>query len=267
MSHIFDAWIPLGSTMATLDLLLFFMLIFSRYLCLSIMLPWLGAQLLPSQVRIGLCFILSLVSVVFLSPHTKIPDELNIFVITALFFKEALLGLLIGFLASLIFYTYELFGEIIDLARAASMAKLLVLHLRHQASLMGSFLFQFSLMIFIGLGLHREIIKTLFLSFEFFPVFSKPTFDENHFFYIATTILARIFSVSFNLSLPIVFICFLIDLSFGFLNRVAPQINAYFLSLPAKIIIGLFILWLALALLADDFLNTYQGLNSLMLHH
>lgn len=250
----------------TLDLLLFFMLIFSRWLCLSIMLPWLGAQLLPSPVRIALAIVLSAVSVSFLLPHTEIPSGLNIFFITALFLKEALLGFLLGFLASLIFYAYELFGEIIDLARAASMAKLLVPHMRHQASLMGTFLFQFSLMVFIGLGLHRELIKGLFLSFEYFPVFSSPSINQNHFFHMATTILASLFRLAFSLSLPIVFICFLIDLAFGLLNRVAPQINAYFLSLPAKVLTGLFILWLALSFMVDDFLSTYQELTSLVLH-
>ena len=61
-----------------------------------------------------------------------------------------------------------------------------------------------------------------------------------------------------RLALPVVFICFLIDLAFGFLNRVAPQINAYFLSLPAKMMGGLIMLFFLIPLLLDEFLEHHD---------
>ncbi len=266
MSYLLDFWIPSGSDIKLFDLLIFFMLIFTRWLCLSVMLPWLGALLLPSPARIGLALAMSMVSMSFLLPKTHLAVDINIYFIVLLLIKEALIGLLLGFLGSLIFYCYELFGEIIDLARAASMAKLLVPHLRHQSSPMGTLLFQFSVVIFIALGLHRHIIATIFMSFERFPLFEAPRLSEAHFFELATSIMAMLFKTAFNLSLPVIFICFLIDLAFGFLNRVSPQINAYFLSLPAKIMGGLIVLWLAISFLIDDFVEMSSELGNFLLN-
>ncbi len=243
------------------DILLLFMLVFTRWLAFTIMIPIFGALLLPSIVRIALAGLMSIVSVIVLAQGAFLLAPTNIFLVTALFIKEALIGFIIGFLASLIFFAYELAGQLIDIARGASMAKMLVPELKIQSSPMGTLFFQLALVIFLALGLHRELITNLFLSFEIFPAFSLAIdLKTINPFVVATKILASLFGLSLRFSMPVIFICFLIDLAFGLMNRVAPQINAYFLSLPAKIIGGLVMLFFSLPFLIDDFLEHYREL-------
>lgn len=235
--------------------LLLFLLIFTRWLVMTFMLPFLGAAILPALVRVILASILSLISFMMLFTQTSFISGISIFVVVALFAKEALIGFILGILGSLIFYTYEILGQILDIARSANMAKLLVPELKSQSSPLGTLLFQLSLVLFFSLGLHTGVIRALYSSFERFPVMTLSTnlFDASH-LHLSSIILASMFELALRLSLPVLFTCFLIDLAFGFLNRVAPQINAYFLSLPAKMMGGLIMLFFLLPLLVDEFM-------------
>jgi flagellar biosynthetic protein FliR len=46
---------------------------------------------------------------------------------------------------------------------------------------------------------------------------------------------------------------FITDIVFGILNRVAPQLNAYFMSMPVKALGGVIIILIALYAIADRF--------------
>lgn len=260
LAHLAAMYLPKQVTL-THALLLFF-LIFTRWVVMSAIMPFLGAQLLPSPVRFALAAMLAMVSFMLLLPTLKPPTDINGFLLAALFLKEGLIGFVLGFIASLLFYTYELFGELIDLARAASMAKLFVPEMKHQSSPMGTMFFQLALVFFLSLGLHRPLIDVAYRSFVVFPPMSlAPNFLHDGLRTLTMKILHIVFSLAFEFALPIVLICFLIDLAFGLMNRVAPQINAYFLSLPAKIISGLIMLFFLIPFLLDDFVSHQQELS------
>lgn len=243
------------------DALLLYLLIFTRMVTISMCLPIFGAQLLPSLVRVGLAGLLSAVMFVVVHHASAIPADMNIFIIAGLFLKEALLGFILGFFASMIFYAYEMFGELIDFARAASMARMLVPELKQQSSTMGVLFFQFSLTCAISLGLHREIIYSLANSFNRFPIFAGVVDPHDHIFLATIELMNSLFAIALRFALPIVLICFLIDLAFGLVNRVAPQVNAYFLSLPAKIMGGLIMLLFLLPFVMDDFADHYRDMS------
>lgn len=237
-----------------------FFLCFARWLAISIVLPVFGAELLPSIARIALSLALGLISSLVLIAKTTAPNILdnNIHFIFLLL-KEFALGFILGFLMALIFYCFEIAGQIMDLARGASMAKMLVPETKIQSSPLGSFFFQLSVVIFIGLGFHRELIHNIFDSFLLFPpqkLALALTKDQSiSFFNLVTQILSTLFGLAVRFALPIGFICFVVDLSFGLLNRAAPQINAYFLSLPAKIILGLVLCFFCLIYFLEIFLS------------
>jgi flagellar biosynthetic protein FliR len=244
------------------DVLLLFSLIFTRWLVMSIMMPFLGAQLLPSLVRLALSALLTIISFILVIDNIDFSYSFSMVEISLLFIKEALIGFILGFLASLFFYAYELFGELVDLTRAASMAKLLVPEVKHHSSLLGNLLFQLALVLYLGLGFHRETIKGAYKSFEIFPVMSlNAQFLSTDLLSLLFNIIGSLFEIAFRFSLPVIVICLVIDMAFGVMNRVAPQINAYFLSLPTKMIGSLVILLLLLPFLLGDFTEHYVHLS------
>ena len=226
---------------------------------MTLCMPIFGSQLLPSLVRVGLCTTLSVTVFLPLLHSAHGLGELGIFSLVIQFLKEAFLGFIIGFLASLIFFAYELFGELIDMARAASMAKLLVPELKQSSSPMGTFFFQKALVMTFALGFHRQTITSIHETFITFPINDKAiNLVSPHAEAQAIQIFQELFSVATQLALPVIVISFLVDLAFGLMNRIAPQINAYFLSLPAKMVGGLIILFFMVPFLFDDFPRYYR---------
>ena len=75
--------------------------------------------------------------------------------------------------------------------------------------------------------------------------------------------------IAVALAMPILVAVFLTDLTFGLLNRTAPQIQAYFLSLPAKAVAGVWLFALCLAttvqVLAKEGIVFLQSLEELLL--
>lgn len=247
--------------------LLLLMLILTRWLLMSITIPILGSQLLPSMIRISFSLLLSIVTFSLLDKGHSL-SELNLYVVVLLFIKEAMIGFIIGFFSSVIFYLYEMFGQLVDLARAASMSKMLVPELKSQSSPVGTLFFQLSLVIFLSLNLHEGIINTALISFIKFPPLSlsvSKLFSDNMLEH-SLSVMGILFATALRLALPIITICFLIDLTFGLMNRVAPQINAYFLSLPAKITGGLVLLFFLISYLVDDFESNYDLISRLLEH-
>lgn len=241
--------------------LLIFMLIFTRWLVLTLTVPFLGSIMLPSIMRVLLAALLA--AVTWMIVITTLPEnnDLHIGFIVLLFIKEAMIGFIFGFLASLIFYAYELGGELIDLARAASMSRLLVPEVKHMSSTAGLLFFQLALVLFLGFGLHRIVLDGIFSSFMVFEVTSLTNIvADQSILHITVSILSALFQIALKISLPIIAVSLVIDLAFGLLNRIAPQINAYFLSLPAKMVGGLIIVFLALPVVIDDFIEHAQTL-------
>ncbi len=247
------------------DALIIFLLIFTRFLVMTLIMPIFGAQILPSLVRISLSLLLSVVCFSFLFDISESLTDASFLWLGLLFIKEALVGFIIGFSTSLIFFIYELFGELVDNARAANMSKILVPELKHPSSPMGTLFFQLALVLLFITGFHRELIKAAYESFTIFPPTSL-TVDLTHeaFFSAAFKIMGTLFATAYRFAFPVIAISLIIDLCFGLINRVAPQINAYFLSLPAKMVGGLIMLSLALPFLLEDFL-LHQEIASLVI--
>jgi flagellar biosynthesis protein FliR len=68
-------------------------------------------------------------------------------------------------------------------------------------------------------------------------------------------ILSDVFRIAVTLAFPIGLVCLLADVAFGLLNRVAPQINAYFMSMPAKAAGGMVIFLAAFSMIAEQFVR------------
>ena len=218
---------------------LYFFMHLTRWLLFVYFIPFLGSLLLSPTIKIALSLCLSLFSFLMTIEHAVEINNLSIIIIFLLFIKELLIGFILGFLVSLLFFLYEYVGQLIDIFRGASMSQILVPQSKHQSSALGSLFFQLFLVLFITLGWHRYLIIFLYESFETFPVtnLELQDIDQSWLFFLKT--ITSFFKLAFKFSLPVLALCFLIDVSFGLLNRISPQINAYFLSLPAKMMAGL----------------------------
>lgn len=243
-----------------MDIILSLLLIITRWLSMSMLMPFLGAMLLSPLLRIALALLLSIINLIMLMPLEVISDDINL---GFLFIKEAMLGLTLGLLSSAIIYAYQICGDIIDYFRAANMSRLLIPENKYLTSPLGVFMAQLGLVLFINLGCHREMIKASMMSFTLFPIVNNNALLTSNFLETTLVLGSKILYIALHLSMPILAVTLLTDISFGLINRISPQINVYFLSLPAKMMGALIILLLIFTLLMDKFISYYQDLLSL----
>jgi flagellar biosynthetic protein FliR len=64
---------------------------------------------------------------------------------------------------------------------------------------------------------------------------------------------ANILLVAVTLAAPVIAATFITDVVFGILNRVAPQLNAYFMSMPVKALGGVIIIFISLGAIVGNF--------------
>lgn len=245
----------LGITQSPVVFLSLYGLIMARLVPAINYTPFLGGGAISAPVKIALAFTLTFLiypAMAAAIPLEAIPTAFIPFVLMMI--KEALIGVTLGYITSLIFYGIQSAGQMVDNARGATIAQLLNLQLNTQASLLGQMKLQVAIVLFFCLDGHLLYIRALFYSFERLPVNAFPKIATG---LVVGTELSPIVSdiirmsadvlvVSMQLAAPVLVCLFLTDVVFGIFNRVAPQMNVFFLSLPIKMIVGcgmLFIIW------------------------
>lgn len=216
--------------------------------------PFLGGKLLPAEVRIGLSMGLSVLVYPYAVASMSGEVDLNWLAYIVLMFKELFIGFVIGFVASELFYAMEIGGRALDVMRGSNMAEVQVPELQLRVSPIGQFNFQLLLVVFCALNGHAFFIESVVESFRIVPVDGWPQMRSG-FTEIVETILhytTSLFAIAFALVFPGMFASFVVDIVFGMFNRIAPQLNAYFMAMGVKAMAGLAMFMFAMSLMVGQ---------------
>jgi flagellar biosynthesis protein FliR len=238
--------------------LVLFGLCFARIVTFCGFVPFLGGKSVPAKVKVSVAMALTIITYPQLAAEVaNNGGELNFGPLGFFFLmmKEVFVGFTLSYIATAVFEGIQIAGRFIDVQRGASMAEVMAPELGERVSELGAFKFQLSLVLFILAGLHREFIKVLVASFEAIPATRFPEVHGG--FAPSLELLINVSSetlyIGVQLALPIVLALLLTDIFFGVINKVAPQINVFFLAMPVKMMLGLFVFSLALSLLIDQY--------------
>ena len=228
-------------------------LILARTLPLVFFAPFLGGGLAPSEVKMGLAVAIAILvwpvardAMPVMVPTTAMPFML-------LMAKETLIGTCMGFSASHIFTAMEVAGRLTDTARGAAMGEVMVPSTKLRATVLGSLFQQLLVIFFATLGGYRIFFEAYFNSFIQLPLTGGVTVTAgyNALIEFMCRASANTLYIGLILAAPSLAATFIADLVFGILNRVAPQLNAYFLSMPVKAMGALAMLLLGLPAIID----------------
>ena len=109
-----------------------------------------------------------------------------------------------------------------------------------QIPLIGSFLYNLGLIIFLVTNGHHMIIAALFESFRAVPMLGM-TANPDLTMLIAN-FTAGIFSTGMKIAMPVTFAILLTNVALGVLARTMPQLNIFVVGIPMQIVVGLFVL-------------------------
>jgi flagellar biosynthetic protein FliR len=212
--------------------------------------PFLGGKLVPPETRIGLAVGLTILAYPYAKSALQGPIETNSMVYITLMMKELFVGYTIGFIASELFFAMEIGGRALDVMRGSNMAEVQVPELQLRASPIGDFNFQLLLVVFCAVNGHGYFIESVIQSFGVVPCDQWPTvavgFEEMTKQILVYT--SSLFALAFGLVFPGLFAAFITDVVFGMFNRVAPQLNAYFMAMGIKAMAGIAMFMFALSL-------------------
>lgn len=223
------------------------LLVFVRTETLIIAIPTLGGTAVPVQVRIGLGMVISAI----LLPVVPVAALGNIGtagLIEAMLY-EFMIGLGMGMamhgVMSCISFAADTIVNEIGLLRVETFNP------ADNSSSGGSIstlLYWFSLMIFLGLGMHRQVLAALAASFNALPAgcLNVSGLSLDALLYISR----QIFIVGILMSAPFIAINFIVNVVFSLLGKIAPKMNVFVISLPVRILAGTAVLFSTITLLA-----------------
>ena len=219
------------------QLLLAYTLLLPRIISCFVVMPILNKQMLGGGlVRNGVACSLALFA--YPTVAGTLPMTLNGIDLAMLIGKEVLLGLLIGFVATIPFWAIEATGFIIDNQRGASIASTLNPTLGSQTSPTGLLLTQTMITLFFTGGAFLTLIGALFQSYvswpvaTFFPYIGSQWVD---FFYAQFSQLLRLCLL---LAAPLLIAMFLAEFGLALISRFAPSLNVFILAMPIKSIVA-----------------------------
>lgn len=235
-----------------------FALIMARVMSIVLLVPFLGGKNAPTEVKMGVGVTLALIIWPTALSSLTGPIPLTPIGFLLMMMKETFVGLVIGFVAAKVFYVVEIAGQLIDILRGANQIQLQIPEIEERSSAFGALQFQLLLTVFLALDLHHPFFEALFDSYRVIPLNDWPQFRAGFGPFVDYTarITADIIGIAVLMAMPIGIVTLTIEASFGLMNRVAPQINAYFMAMPAKVLGGTIIFFLAFDMIMELMLNT-----------
>jgi flagellar biosynthetic protein FliR len=210
---------------------------FCRIMALLSSAPAIGDGMVPIPVRA----LLSLVLAFLMLPLTKnmpMPDPFSLAGVLAMF-EQAVIGGVLGFALQFATSAISMLGFLASSQIGFSMAQMNDPVNGQQSDVISSLLALVAIFIFFAIDGHLVLASVLGQSFHAWPVgqgLGSMTLQA-----VALN-LGWVFAAAMLLALPIVFSTMVVQIGFGFLNRVAPSLNLFSLGFSLVTIFGLLML-------------------------
>ncbi len=234
----------------------FFILIMIRYLGLFLLTPILSSRVIPTRVKVAFTFFLAVVTFPVLNHIGVIdfPDHVIIIVLAVV--RELAIGLIIGFMTTLVFTAFQLAGQFIDMRMGFMMANVVDPMQGISSPLVGQFQYVLAALIFLSINGHHILIRALFQTYNVIPV--GEALLSNGAWLLLFRKTGDIFLIALQISLPIIGTIFIVDIIFAFLARAIPQMNIFIVGFPIKILVGLLFLLLSIHVVVSFMGDTFQ---------
>ena len=227
-------------------------LILFRIIGVFLITPIYGSQALPKRLKLALAMLV-IINLYPQIPVSQIAWPQPLVQIFIYFVMEFTVGLIIGFIFSLAFTTIQLAGQFIDRRMGYALANVMNPSEGFQVPLVGQFKNIVATLIFLIINGHHHVLKLLDESFIMVPI-NQLSFS-NDLAQALIKVIGDIFPIAFKIAVPIVSILFIIDLAFGLVARVVPQMNVFIMGMPTKSLVGL----LMLSFILSNYVNFLEG--------
>jgi flagellar biosynthesis protein FliR len=206
--------------------------------------PPFNSRLLPAPVKALLALALALPMAPKLAGDVPEP-ELGALTVSAV--EQVVVGAALGFVTAVFFAAVQAAGDLIDVFGGFSVAFGFDPFSTTSTSVFGRYYNLVAVtLLFITDG-HQMVLRGFLQSYETLPL--EGTLSMGRLSHLLSDGLVEMFVTALQIAGPLIAVLFLTDVAMGLLNRVAPALNAFSLSFPAKIFLTLALAGSAMAVL------------------
>lgn len=246
-----------------------FGLIMARIVSLLVIFNFFRREIITTRTALAFSFVLSLM---VLMTHQHLVAYYNLglqFFINMLF--QIFIGVMGGLILNLVFETFVVLGQFLSTQIGLSAASLIDPRFGSITSLT-QFYVICSILLFLMMNGHLYIIKTAVDSFNYLPI---SDFSVNKDLLVEILLYAKvIFSGAITLSLTVLMIILLSNISLAIMSKFAPQFNVFSIGISLSLIMGLSLIYITFQMFVsaghDLLLNGLQfflhGLTRLAAH-
>jgi flagellar biosynthesis protein FliR len=253
---------------ANLSLVIFTMgLLMSRIMPVIILSPFLGGEVVPPELKMGLGVMLSGVLFPAVSgrmgaiPTTALPY-------IGLLLKEIFIGVSLALIINMVFEAARVAGNLADTMSGSNSAQLHVPQIGQQVTLLANLKVQLAVVLFITLNGHHLVIEALADSLAVVPLDRFPRFSAGQwpFFELFIRSFADLMRIALALAAPTMLASFVTDLALGAINRVAPQVQVFFIAMSIKPLATVTVVALSLGLIMGRMQEEFATMLAILRH-
>jgi type III secretion protein T len=224
------------------------MLGMARLVALLSMLPYYSRQSSSALVRVAIAIAFTVPALPMLMAQYSMTTSTDTLLL-GLFFKEVIIGFCMGWAIALPFWVAEAIGFIISNQYGATVGNSTDAITGNETSPLGVVLLQLYLVLFLMHGGANAVLETYYASYAVWPLAATwPTLDEGFPGYWLKLFDAMM-RLSVMLAAPAMIAMLLAEIGLAIVSMFAPQLPVFFLAMPVKACIALFVLTLYLATL------------------
>lgn len=231
-------------------------IIFARMMGFIILAPIFSRKEIPSVIKMGFAFLLTIILVGVLKPS---PPPANISIILLIVLNIAV-GAMIGYMARLILVAIDAGADMINMQMGLSSAMVLDPTTQSQISILEKLFAIFGILIFIELGGIYWLFQAFMRSFEVFPIYATqiPLAKIVNMDYLIS-LTSNVLYMGLQIASPILLATLGQDIILGIISKTAPQVNVFQLSFLFKPVLGaaimVWILPMLINIISDYFLS------------
>jgi flagellar biosynthesis protein FliR len=200
--------------------------------------PVFGSRLLNSRAR-ALCAVgLSFGIAPVVARDVEVPT--GVVELVMVLAGEVLVGLAFAYVVSLLFAAVSAAGSMLDTLIGFSYGSLVDPVTGTQASVLSNAYAMMAALIFLAIGGDAWVVEGLARTYTLLPAgdaVSTAALAEG-----ARTAFSGIFLSAVQIAAPVMLALILTDVALGIVTRAVPQMNAFAVSFPVKIVVGLLVL-------------------------
>jgi len=233
------------------DLATAFMLTFARVGTMVMLMPGIGEQMISPRARLSFALLLSLV--LFPLTRTLLPAASGPAAVVGILIGEIAIGLMIGLTVRMIVAALQTAGTIVAQQLGLAFAMTVDPAMGGQQASIGNFLTLLGMTLIFAADLHHLAIAGIRDSYALLPPGGVP--DTGDAAKLAIQALGQGFSLAVQISAPFIVFAILLNLGLGVLARLMPQLQVFFLAMPATILLGMLVLLAVVGVMMGVFIE------------